>query len=121
MNIDALEYLLENSIELIEESAISAGVNVDSAEGVAKQVVGEKTIEDLTIKQLYVFDKAIRPLIEGLTCSGQWNEVVEEPECGRPIPDANLVAYYQDDETLCESCQSLSDGQKDFKANIFRD
>lgn len=121
MNIDALEYLLENSSELIEESANAAGVNASAADGVARQVVGQKTIDNLTSKQLYVFNEAIRPLIEGVTCSGQWNEVMEEPECGQPIPDENLVAYYQHDETLCESCQSLSDGQQHHKANHFRD
>lgn len=121
MNIAALDCLLKDNIELIETSAKSAKVDVDAAIGVSRQVVGENTINNLTERQLYIFNEAIRPLIEDLKCSGQWNEVAEEGYCGRLIPDENLVSYYQRDETLCESCQSLSDAQQQTKARIMRE
>ncbi|HGM4637733.1 hypothetical protein ACSJL2_001995 [Serratia sarumanii] len=121
MNIDALDYIVNTEVEIIHSSARTANVDADAAEGIAKQVVGEKGTDRLTPKQIYIFENAIKPLIEGVTCSGQWNEVIEEPYCGAPIPDENLVEYYQNGEILCESCQSLSDEQQHTKRRIFNE
>ncbi|WP_261459536.1 hypothetical protein [Serratia marcescens] len=106
MNLEALDYIVSNEVEIIEDAARSAGVNIGSAVGVSKKVAAEKTDERLSSAQKYVFDRAVRPLIENITCSGNWNQFDDDPHCGNPIPESQLYDYYANDETLCESCQS---------------
>ncbi|MEN4235611.1 hypothetical protein [Serratia marcescens] len=106
MNLEALDHIVSNEVEIIEDAARTAGVKASSAVGISKQVVAEKTDKNLTDDQRYVFDRAVRPLIENIICSGNWNQFDEDPQCGNPIPESQLYDYYANDETLCESCQS---------------
>ncbi|WP_442801465.1 hypothetical protein [Serratia rubidaea] len=111
MNLEALDYIVNNEPDLIRGSAVISKVNSNAAEGIAKKVVAEGGDEDLSPAQKHVFDRAVRPLIENITCAGNWNRYDDDPQCGNPIPESQLYDYYANDETLCESCQSAGDYQ----------
>lgn len=111
MNIDALDYIVNNEVEIIEDSAKSAGVKAGSAVGVSKQVVAEKTDKNLSDDQRFVFERAVRPLIEGLTCNRKMHDDNETILCGARLPDSQLYDYYAHDETYCENCRSDLDYQ----------
>lgn len=45
MNLEALDYIVSNEVEIIEDAARTAGVKAGSAVGISKQVVAEKLIK----------------------------------------------------------------------------
>ncbi|HBY5568616.1 TPA: hypothetical protein MIY08_31285, partial [Klebsiella pneumoniae] len=74
MNLNTLKYLIKNAEEIIIESAEDNRLNAENVIGVANQVVGEKSTENLSVKQRFLFEKAILPLIENVPCQGWFDE-----------------------------------------------
>ncbi|HCM5869851.1 TPA: hypothetical protein N3X36_005278, partial [Klebsiella pneumoniae] len=70
MNLNTLNYLIKNAEEIIIESAEENGLIAENVLGVANQVVGEKSTQNLSGKQRFLFEKAILPLIENVPCKG---------------------------------------------------
>ncbi|PLR40352.1 hypothetical protein CYR32_01020 [Chimaeribacter coloradensis] len=74
LNIKALSHIYHNLPELIEETAGQSGTNLASARGVARQIMAEKTLANLSPAQMKVFDQALRPLIENAQWGGDWRQ-----------------------------------------------
>lgn len=125
MNLHTLEYLLRDREELILESAQENGINEESAIGVAKKVLGERSAEGLVGRQPYVFEKAILPLIENVTCVGWFDENDGENgahfDCKSHIEEARLTDCYREESMLCESCEEEEGYRAAHKADYMRD
>ncbi len=109
MNLNALDFLVRNREELIRESANDNNLNEDNVWGVAQKVVGEKSIEALSEKQRYLFDNALRPLIENVSCQGWFDEFDGDEgshfDCQNTVEERRLIECYQAESMLCESCE----------------
>jgi len=125
MNLDTLEYLLRDGEEIIRESARENGVNEESAIGVAKKVIGERSAVGLIGKQPYVFEKAILPLIENVSCIGWFDEYDGDNgsnfDCKAHIEEARLTHCYREDRMRCESCEEEEDYRAARKADYMRE
>ncbi|EKQ1116224.1 hypothetical protein [Morganella morganii] len=106
MNLDALRYLVNEEPEIIEGEARSCNLNEEITSGIARQVA-DQGVDSLSPNQRYYFDRAIRPLIENLHCTGFHTEGLGE--CNAPLPNEQLHDYYANDETLCVSCCQTRD------------
>lgn len=74
LNINALSHIYHNLPELIEETAGQSGTNLASARGVARQIMAEKTLANLSPAQMKVYDQALRPLIENAQWDKSWEQ-----------------------------------------------
>lgn len=109
MNLDALNYINKNCPEVLEQASKDNDVDESVIKGIALFVV-QNGYEKLSDKQKYHFDNTIRPLIDGVKCEGFYNPYSgDRHECPAILPNKNLIAYYQNDERYCESCQSEAD------------
>lgn len=125
MNLNTLEYLLRDREEIIRESAHENGINEESAIGVAKKVIGERSADGLIGKQPYVFEKAILPLIENVSCVGWFDEYDGENgahfDCQSHIEEARLTHCYREERMLCKNCEEEEDYRAEHKADYMRD
>ena len=109
MNLNALDFINKNCVELLEQSARESNAEEETIKGIARDVVANG-YDELSDKQKYHFDKTIRKLIEKVPCSGFFNHYAgTRKECPAILPDENLVEYYENDNTYCESCQAEAD------------
>lgn len=121
MNLDALRFIVENAEECLIESANQAQRAPDAVIGIAKKVVGEQTIANLTENQLFNFNVAILPLIHNVTCQGFMSALDEEPiDCPNTIDDETLLECYETETFLCQSCSDASNDFHEHRANFFR-
>lgn len=125
MNLDALDYLIQNNEELIRESANDNKLNEDNVMGVAQQVAGQRNINGLSEKQRYLFDNAILPLIEAVPCQGWFDEYEGDDgahfDCQSTIEEERLIHCYQEESMLCESCEEEETFRARHKADFMRD
>ena len=112
MNLAALDHIVKNNPELIEEN-VPAKTDSATTVGIAKLVVANGgNVDALTDKQRFHFDSYILPLIENVACDGVFGPDMEngEDDCvgsGR-IDDEDLEGCYIMDEMLCQECQYVS-------------
>ncbi|WP_163924078.1 hypothetical protein [Photobacterium sp. Alg240-V54] len=118
MNLEALKEIIKNSPEIIEESACDNGADENVVMGIA-EFASRNGYDALSGHQKYHFDNSIRHLIEDVQCSGYTHEFEEEHhECPNILDDKDLVKYYQDDETYCESCQGQASADAHSKTSF---
>lgn len=121
MNIDALKEINANHQELLEKSAKDNDIDPEATKGIALFVV-KNGYDALSGKQKYIFDTAIRVLIENVSCSGYTHEFEDRSRhCDAILDDENLVDYYRTDSTYCESCQAQADADAHTKESFFKD
>ncbi|WGV98049.1 hypothetical protein QF117_04105 [Vibrio sp. YMD68] len=121
MNLNALNEIITNSPEILEQSARDSNADEGVVLGIARFAVGN-SYESLSSNQKYHFDSAIRHLIEDVQCSGYTHELEDHHrECSNILDDNDLVEYYQDQGGYCESCQAQSDADAHSKASFMAD
>ncbi|MBG1734747.1 hypothetical protein I4182_02540 [Klebsiella pneumoniae] len=125
MNLNTLNYLIKNAEEIIIESAEENGLNAENVLGVANQVVGEKSTQNLSGKQRFLFEKAILPLIENVPCIGWFDEFDGDDgsnfDCPNMIEERRLTHCYQEQNMLCESCEEEENYRAAKKSDYMRD
>lgn len=112
MNLAALDHIVKNNPELIEEN-VPAKADSAATLGVAKFLVGKDgNIDALTEKQRFHFDNYILPLIENVECDGVFGHDIESGEDGcvgnGRIDDEDLDDCYMIGEMLCQECQYVN-------------
>ena len=121
MNLEALKEILNNSVEIIEESAEDNNANKDTVVGIAKYAV-INGYDNLSQSQKYHFDKSIRPLIEDVQCTGYNHEFEEvRTECTNILDEDRLIEHYRGDGEYCEQCEAQSSADAYSKESFFRD
>lgn len=124
MNLDALDELITNQEEIIRASAESNELNADNVWGVAQQVLGERGIDNLSEKQKYLYENAIRPLIENVPCEGWFDEYDGDHgshyDCNNMIEKERLAECYRSGSMLCESCEEETTYRASRKAAFMR-
>lgn len=121
MNLHALNELVTNNPELLEQSARENNADESTVLGIARFAIGNG-YDALSSSQKYHFDNSIRHLIEDVQCSGYTHEFEEyHRECTNILDDSDLVEYYQDQYGYCESCQAQSDADAHSKATFMED
>lgn len=125
MNLHTLKHLINNAGEIIIESAEDNRLNPENVMGVAQQVVGEKSIDNLSEKQRFLFEKAILPLIENVPCQGWFDEFDGDNgsnfDCPNMVEEGRLTHCYQEQSMLCESCEEEENYRAARKADFMRD
>ncbi len=91
--VAALQVLLEH--EIIDNSA---------SEGISKKIISERSVKELSQKQLGVFDKYIQPLLEP-NCEGYCDGKIEISD----LPNAYL-SEFEEGGLYCQHC--IYDRQK---------
>ncbi|WP_104911932.1 hypothetical protein [Pseudomonas sp. LG1D9] len=112
MNLSALDHIVKNNPELIDEN-VPAKADSAATLGVAKLVLGNGgNVDALTDKQRFHFDTYILPLIENVECDGVFGPDMENGEDGcvgsGRIDDEDLEGCYIMDEMLCQECQHVN-------------
>lgn len=121
MNLNALQELLDNNVEILEESARANKADENVVVGIAKYVIGNG-YEKLSNPQKYHFDNCIRPLIENVQCPGYTHEFEDIPnDCPNILDDDDLVEFYKLDGKYCESCEGQAAADAHTKESFFRD
>ncbi|KGJ98248.1 hypothetical protein [Pseudoalteromonas sp. ND6B] len=121
MNLNALNEIVKNSPEVLEQSARDNGSDEGVVMGIARFVIGNG-YDALSSNQQYHFDNVIRHLIEDIQCSGYTHEHEEyHRECTNILDDDDLVEYYQEQYGYCESCQGQADADAHSKATFMAD
>lgn len=121
MNLEALNYINKNCPEYLDQASRESGADEKTIRGISLFIINNG-YEKLSDNQKYHFDKTIRPLIEGVKCDGFYNPYSRDRhDCSAILPNENLVAYYQNDERYCESCQSEADYMAHRKEQIDRE
>lgn len=69
MNLQALQEIIQNHVEILEQSAKDKNVSEHVVIGIAK-FTATNGYEKLSDNQAYHFDNCIRPLIENVQCPG---------------------------------------------------
>jgi hypothetical protein len=91
MNLHALNEIINNHVEILEDTASQTNTDAATIVGIAKFAVSNG-YEKLSHNQKYHFDNCIRPLIENIQCSGYNHEFDESPtECYHILDDSDLV------------------------------
>jgi len=121
MNLHALNEIINNHVEILEDTASQTNTDAATIVGIAKFAVSNG-YEKLSHNQKYHFDNCIRPLIENIQCSGYNHEFDESPtECYHILDDSDLVEYYREGYKYCESCQARADSDAHSKEVFMRD
>ncbi|PSW10331.1 hypothetical protein C9J01_19175 [Photobacterium rosenbergii] len=121
MNLNALNEIVTNSPEILEQSARENKADESVVMGIALFAIGNG-YDALSSNQKYHFDNSIRHLIENVQCSGYTHECEEyQQECTNILDDDNLVEYYQEQYGYCESCQGQADADAHSKATFMGD
>ena len=108
MDLRALEYIINNRLELIEERVSGTRYDPNAAIGVAKLVFANKgDISKLSRAQTYYFQEFVNPLVERVPCDG----IFGEDTCmgGGFIDDESLLSCYIEDDFLCQICRHDSE------------
>ena len=109
MNLEVLNHLIHNDVERIEALATDKRVDAAASVGIAKLVSAQKgDVTSLSAKQAFLFDAAVRPLIQNVRCEG----VIGLLEDGNDscmndsiIDDESLLLSYIDDDFKCQQCR----------------
>ncbi|WP_434669144.1 hypothetical protein ACMYSO_02700 [Klebsiella sp. B345] len=121
MNLRALHFIVENAEECLVESANQTHREPNVVLGIARKVVAEQTVENLSEAQLFNFNTAILPLIHDVPCQGFMSPLDDEPvDCPNTIDDDNLLECYETETFLCPSCTAEGDDFHAHRENWFR-
>lgn len=121
MNLQALKSIIENNVEILEDSARQNKADESTIVGIAKYAAANG-YEELSAPQKYHFDNCIRHLIENVQCSGYNHECDENKhECPNILNDEDLVEYYNEQGKYCESCEAQASADAHSKESFFRD
>ena len=125
MSIQVLRYLVQNKEELIRESANENKLNEDNVWVVAQKIVGQGNLDNLSEKQMYLYENALLPLRENVPCQGWFDEFDGENgtyfDCPSTIENERLLQCYELDSMLCESCEEEEGFRAARKAAFMRD
>lgn len=117
MNIEVLNHLIQNDVERIEQLATIGNVDAAASVGIAKLVLAKKgDVASLTAKQTYLFDTAVRPLIENVSCKGVIGYIEDGSDTcvsGGIIDDESLLISYLDDDFKCQHCRHDAERMSD--------
>lgn len=108
MNLEVLNYVVENAVERIEDLAEENGLDPSASVGVAKFLIGHNgDLSSLSSKQMFHYEHAIEPLIERVPCEGVIGYVEEGDTCNGDgyIDDETLIFCYIDDDFKCQICR----------------
>lgn len=111
MNLAALNYIIRNNPELIEENVVSG--NPAAAIAAAKILVSNGgDVAALSDAQRFHAENHVRPLVENVACDGVWGSDEESGEDGcmgtGRISDEDLADCYASGDMLCQECQHIS-------------
>jgi len=104
MHLQALKWIVDNKVELIEENVAGTKYDPLITVGIAKRLVANSgDLSSLSPSQKYHYEEFIKPLIELVPCEG----VLGEDTCSGNgyIDDESLIGCYEDDEFLCQLCR----------------
>jgi hypothetical protein len=112
MNLQVLEYLIENPDKL-EDQAKDVGVDGGASIGIAKLLLAEGgNLDVLKGKQQYHYEHVLRPLLENVPCDGVVGIIEDEDgavvsSCvqGGFIDDESLYICYLEDDFNCQNCR----------------
>ena len=120
MNLGALAFINQNCEEILDQAAKENSVSEKMVKGIALFVVSNG-YDKLTSDQKFRFDQVIRPLVEGVQCSGYTHELEEEhEECNSILDEDVLVEYYRSGGAYCDRCQGQSDADAHTKESFMR-
>ena len=108
MNLEALKWIIDNRVELIEENADGTKYNSGTTVGIAKFLLGNQgDLDSLSPPQKYHYTEFIMPLIESVPCEGVYGE--DTCTGNGFIDDESLVGCYIEDEFQCQLCRDDSE------------
>lgn len=121
MNLNALREIIENHEHLLVERAQSMGLEEQSVRAAAL-IVDDRGYDALVGRQIWVFDNAVRPLIEDVSCDGYQGLFGEDQnECPNILEDDDLVECYQNESLLCEACQGNANSDSAARDSFMRE
>lgn len=105
---EVLNYIVNNSPELIEELAEENSLNEEASIGVAKFLLGDDgNFDQMSQKQRHHFEKTIKPLIENVRCDGMIGDHEDgTSSCigNEVIDEDSLLQAYECDDMRCQHC-----------------
>jgi hypothetical protein len=93
MHLQALKWITDNKVELIEENVVGTKYDPSTTVGIAKLLLANKgDLDSLSAPQRYHYEEFIKPLIESVPCEG----VFGEDTCSGNgyIDDESLIGCY---------------------------
>ena len=117
MNLEVLNHLIKNNVERIEQLAAKGKVDAAGSVGIAKRVLAQKgDVTDLSAKQAFLFETAVRPLIQNVRCEGVVGYIEDGSDTcvsGGIIDDESLLISYLDDDFKCQHCRHDAERMSD--------
>jgi hypothetical protein len=108
--MDVLEHIVANEAEFITDLARSQGIkNPKDSVGIAEFIVGDpENFSQMSDKQIYHYEKAIKPLISRVPCEGMLRE---KGSClGDDFVDEDsLLEAYLARDMRCQHCISTKE------------
>lgn len=112
MNLEVLEYLLENE-SYIEDIAKDTKVDSGASFGIVQLLLANHgNIGVLKGKQIYHYENVIKPLLENVQCEGPIGMVDDDngnlvSSCvnGGIIDDESLYQSYMEEDFKCQICR----------------
>ncbi|MFM5646344.1 hypothetical protein [Aeromonas caviae] len=108
MNLEVLNYIVENAVEKIEELAEENNLDCHASVGVANFLLGnDGDVSKLSDKQRYHYENCIQPLIERVPCDGVIGPVEDGDTCSGDgyVDDESLMGCYLEDDFKCQLCR----------------
>ncbi|HHX8536176.1 TPA: hypothetical protein ACVO0U_003060 [Vibrio alginolyticus] len=113
MNLEVLQYLVDDAPHYLEENAQARNLDVGASIGIARRLLGnDGDITELSPAQLYHYDNVIKPLIENVSCDGVLGEMEDDDgnwfsTCNGDgsIDDESLLMSYQEEDFKCQICR----------------
>lgn len=112
MNLDVLQYLLDND-KYIEESADISDVDPAASIGIVKLLLANKgNVDILKGKQIYHYQNVIKPLLVNVECIGpiglvdnEKGDLVSSCANGGLVDDESLYQSYLEEDFKCQICR----------------
>ena len=119
MNLEVLDFLLDNE-NYIEEMANNVSLDSNASIGVIKLLkANDGDLSILKGKQIYHYDKVIKPLFENVQCEGPIGMIEDEDgnwdtSCinGGIVDDESLYQAYLEEDFKCQTCRYDSENMK---------
>lgn len=109
MNLEVLNHLIHNDVERIEALATYKKLDATASVGIAKFVSAQNgDVTSLSGRQTFLFDTAVRPLIQNVRCEGVIGLLEDGSDsCVNDsiIDDESLLLSYIDDDFKCQQCR----------------
>ena len=108
--IDVLEHIVANEAEFIADLAKNHGIkNPKDSVGIAEFIIGDpENFSQMSEKQIYHYENAIKPLISRVPCEGM---IGEQDSClgDNFIDEDRLLEAYLARDMRCQHCISTKD------------